>query len=110
MNLSILVNMNSAPTKHNRNKGILIWLVISQLLALGSLLSVIAFDSGESAEAWAIVIAVWASPLISLIMAFGAWIAYTFRKNKLAAVLSGLSFAPPILLCILLWIASVIGL
>jgi len=105
----------AAPPK--RSRGVLVWLIVSQLMALGSLLiwalmaglSVMAFDSGESPEAWAFVIAVWAYPLFPLVMAIGAWTAYAFRKNRLAAVLSGLTFAPPILFYIFLWIASLIG-
>ena len=100
-----------------RRTGLLVWLIVSQLLALGSLLiwavmaglSVMAFDSGESPEAWAFVLAVWAYPLFPLIMAIGAWIAFARRKNRLAAVLSGLTFAPPVLFYIFLWITSLIG-
>ena len=106
----------AAPPK--RSRGILIWLIVSQLMALGSLLiwalmaglSVMAFDSGESPEAWAFVIAVWAYPLFPLVMAIGAWVAFAFRRNRLAAVLSGLTFAPPILFYIFLWIVSLIGM
>ena len=106
----------AAPPK--RRTGVLIWLIVSQLLALGSLLiwalmaglSVMAFDSGESPEAWAFVIAVWAYPLFPLVMAIGAWVAFAFRRNRLAAVLSGLTFAPPILFYIFLWIVSLIGM
>jgi len=102
----------AAPPK--RRTGLLIWLIVSQLLAVGSLLiwalmaglSVMAFDSGVSPEAWAIVIAVWAYPLFPLVMAIGAWVAFAFRKNRLAAVLSGLTFAPPILFYIFLWIVT----
>lgn len=105
----------SVPPK--RRTGLLIWLIVSQLLAVGSLLiwaliaglSVMAFDSGSTPEAWAIVIAVWSYPLFPLVMAIGAWIAFAFRKNKLAAALSGLAFAPPILFYIFLWITSLIG-
>ena len=51
----------AAPPK--RRTGLLIWLIVSQLLAVGSLLiwaliaglSVMAFDEGSSPEAWAIV-------------------------------------------------------
>lgn len=94
--------------------GLLIWLIVSQLLAVGSLLiwalmaglSVMAFDSGSTPEAWAFVIAVWAYPLFPLVMAIGAWIAFARRKNTLAAVLSGLSFAPPILFYIFLWVVN----
>jgi hypothetical protein len=97
-----------------RRTGLLIWLILSQLLAVGSLLiwalmaglSVMAFDSGSTPEAWAFVIAVWSYPLFPLVMAVGAWIAYAFRKNRLAAVLSGLSFAPPILFYIFLWVIN----
>ena len=100
-----------------KRTGLLIWMILSQLLALGSLviwllvagLSVMAFDSGVTAEAWTIVIAVWSYPIIPLILIIIAWIAYAKRKNVLAGVLSGLSFAPPFLLYIFLWVASLIG-
>ena len=100
-----------------KRTGLLIWMILSQLLALGSLviwllvagLSVMAFDSGVTAEAWTIVIAVWSYPIIPLIFIIIAWIAYAKRKNVLAGVLSGLSFAPPFLLYIFLWVASLIG-
>ena len=102
----------AAPPK--KRTGLLIWLIVSQLLALASLLiwaliaglSVMAFDSGVTPEAWAFVIAVWVYPLFPLLMAVGAWVAFAFRKNRLAAVLSGLTFAPPILFYIFLWIAT----
>jgi hypothetical protein len=105
----------AAPPKSRT--GLLIWMIVSQLLAIGSLLiwglvaglSVMAFDSGQSREAWTFVLAIWAYPLFPLLMAIGAWVAFAFRKNWLAAVLTGLSFAPPVLLYILLWITSLIG-
>ena len=86
--------------------GLVIWMVASQILTLLSLIiwlfmagiSVMAFDSGVSTEAWTIVIAVWSYPIIPLVLVIGSWIAFVRRKNKLAAILSGLSFAPPILL------------
>mgnify|MGYP001827674675 CR=1 FL=1 len=98
--------MTDHTAKPKRSIGTLIWLIVSQLMALASLLlwalvaglSVMAFDSGPSTEAWTFVIAVWAYPLFPLLMAIGAWIAYAFRKNRLAAILSGLSFLPPSLL------------
>ena len=102
----------AAPPK--RSRGVLIWLIVSQLLAVGSLLiwalmaglSVMAFDSGVTPEAWAFVIAIWAYPLFPLLMAIGAWVAFAFRKNRLAAILSGLTFAPPILFYVFLWAAN----
>lgn len=100
-----------------KRTGLLIWMIVSQLLMLGSLLiwalmaglSVMAFDSGESREAWTFVIAIWSYPLIPLILVIGAWIAFAGRKNKLAAILSGLSFVPPVLFYLFLWVASLIG-
>lgn len=97
--------------------GLLAWLILSQLLALGSLLiwlvmaglSVMAFDAGESPEAWAFVLTVWAYPLFPLVMALGAWIAFARHRNRLAAVLSGLAFAPPVLFYLFLWVATSIG-
>ncbi len=97
--------------------GLVIWMIVSQLLMLGSLLiwllvaglSVMAFDSGSTAEPWTFVTLVWSYPIIPLLLVIAAWIAFAKRRNTLAAVLSGLSFAPPILFYIFLWIANLIG-
>jgi hypothetical protein len=86
-----------------KRTGLLIWMIVSQVLTLGSLLiwllvaglSVMAFDSGVSTEAWTFVII--------------AWIAYAKRRNVLAGMLSGLSFTPPVLLYIFIWITSLMG-
>lgn len=104
----------SQPIVERPRTGLVIWMIISQVLTLLSLviwlfmagISVMAFDSGESAAAWTIVIAVWAYPIIPILLVIGAWIAFARRKNRLAAVLSGLSFAPPILLVILVLILN----
>lgn len=93
--------------------GLMIWMIISQLLMLGTLviwlimagLSVMAFDSGVSTEAWTIVIIVWSYPILPMGLIIAAWIAYAKHKNILAVVLSGLSFAPP-LLCFLLIVVA----
>lgn len=99
-----------------KRTGLLIWMILSQLLALGSLviwllmagLSVMAFDQGSSPEAWTIVIAVWSYPIIPLILVIAAWIAFARRKNAVAAVLSGLSFAPPLLCIAFIWASNAI--
>jgi hypothetical protein len=78
--------------------------------ALVAGLSVMAFDEGQSPAAWAIVIAVWAYPLFPLAMTIGAWIAFAFRKNRLATLLSGLSFTPAGLLYLVLRFGNLIGL
>ena len=110
--------MTERTTQPKRRIGLLIWLIVSQLMALGSLviwafvagMSVMAFDEGPSRAAWTFVLTIWAYPLFPLVMAIGAWIAFAFRKNRLAAILSGLAFAPPVLLYLFMWIASLIGL
>lgn len=97
-----------------KRTGLVIWMIVSQALMLLSLviwllvagLSVMAFDSGVSAEAWTIVIVVWSYPIIPIGLVIGSWIAFARRRNKLAAVLSGLSFAPPILLYLCIAITS----
>ena|SRR5215213_8382060 len=94
--------------------GLVIWMIVSQILTLLSLviwlflagISVMAFDSGESAAAWTIVIAVWSYPIIPILLVIGAWIAFARRKNKLAGLLSGLSFTPPFLLMLLVLILN----
>ena len=103
----------SVPTKPRRT-GLMIWMIISQVLMLASLLiwllvaglSVMAFDSGVSTEAWTFVIIVWSYPILPIGLVIAAWIAYAKRKNVLAVVLSGLSFAPPILCFLLLVVAD----
>ena len=104
--------MTQVDAQPKRRTGLLIWLIVSQVLAIGSLwfwalvagLSVMAFDEGDSPLAWAIVIAAWAYPLFPLSMAVSAWLAFALRKNRLAAVLSGLTVAVPALLLLLILI------
>jgi hypothetical protein len=99
----------------SKRTGLLVWMIVSQILTLLSLLiwllvaglSVMAFDSGVSAEAWTFVIAVWSYPIIPILLVIAAWIAYARRRNKSAAILSGLSFAPPFLLYIGIFIANI---
>ena len=84
--------MTELNAKPKRSIVTLIWLIVSQLMALATLLfwvvaaglSVMAFDEGSSPEAWRMVLTVWAYPLFPLTMAIGAWIAFVFRKNRLA--------------------------
>ena len=97
-----------------RRIGLLIWMIVSQILMVGSLFfwllgaafSVMAFDSGNSPEAWKFVILVWSYHLIPLFLVIAAWIAFAKRKNILAAVLSGLSFTPPLLLIAVMWVQT----
>ena len=91
-------------------KPILIWLIASQVLALASLffwllmvgLSVMAFDSGVTQEAWNFVIAVWLYPVWPIVFAIAAWVAYARKKDKLAGVLTTLTFLPILVLIIII--------
>jgi len=65
-----------------------------------------AFDAGDRPEARRTVLMVCAYPLFPLVMAIGAWIAFAFRKNWLAAILSGLTFVLAGLLCLALCFGS----
>jgi len=89
---------------------ILIWLTVSQVLALASLffwllmvgLSVMAFDSGVTQEAWNFVIAVWLYPIWPVVFAVAAWVAYARKKDKLAGLLTTLTFLPILVLIIII--------
>jgi hypothetical protein len=95
-------------------KPILLWLIASQILALLSLvfwlvvagLSVMAFDSGVTAEAWTFVIAVWSYPIWPLVFAIAAWIAYARKKDRWAGVLTTLTFLPVLVLIVVLALSS----
>ncbi|MER2599157.1 MAG: hypothetical protein ABTQ73_06525 [Caldilineales bacterium] len=89
-----------------RRTALLVWMILALALTLASLLiwllmaglSVMAFDSGVSKEAWTFVIVVWSYPILPLVLTITGWIAYARRRNRLAALLAGLAFAPPFLL------------
>lgn len=97
-------------TNPRSRKPILIWLIASQVLAVASLffwlimagLSVMAFDSGVTQEAWNFVIAVWLYPVWPILFAIAAWIAYARKKDKLAGVLTTLTFLPILVLILII--------
>jgi len=101
-------------TKPASRKPILIWLIASQLLAVASLffwlvaagLSVMAFDSGVTQEAWNFVIAVWVYPIWPIGFAIASWIAYARKRDKLAAILTSLTFLAVLLLIIFIVLSN----
>ena len=101
-------------TESASRKPILIWLIISQLLALASLvfwlliagLAVMAFDSGVTPEAWAFVITVWSYPIWPIVFTIAAWIAYARKKDRLAGILTTLTFMPVLVLIVILVLSS----
>jgi hypothetical protein len=96
---------------------ILIWMIASQLLALASLvfwlfaagISTMAFDSGVAQGAWNIVIVVWAYPVWPIAFTIAAWIAYARKKDKLAVVLTTLTFIPVLVLILIIMLSSFFG-
>ena len=101
-------------SKLSTRKPILIWLIVSQLLAFASLLfwlvmaglSVMAFDSGESPQAWTFVIAVWSYPIWPIAFTIAAWIAYARKKDKAAGILTTLTFLPVLILIAIIFIGN----
>ena len=69
-------------------------------------LSVMAFDAGVTAEAWTFVIVVWAYPLWPIAFAIASWIAYARAWDRLAAVLTTLTFLPELLLILVMVVAN----
>ena len=65
-------------------------------------LSVMAFDSGVTQEAWNFVIAVWLYPIWPVVFAVAAWVAYARKKDKLAGLLTTLTFLPILVLIIII--------
>jgi hypothetical protein len=100
--------------KLSSRRPVLIWLIISQVLAVASLffwllaagLSVMAFDSGVSTEAWTFVIAVWSYPVWPIGFAIASWIAYARRKDQLAGVLTTFTFLPVLLLILAILVSN----
>ncbi len=101
-------------TKPAPRRPVLIWLIVSQLLALLSLLfwlfaagiSVMAFDSGSTPQAWTFVIAVWSYPIWPIVFTIAAWIAYARKKDVLAAILTTLTFLPVLMLLLFILVAN----
>ncbi len=84
----------SLPSTPPRSRGALAWLIISQVLALLSLLpwlviaglSVMAFDAGYSTEAVLFVGTIWAYPLLPLVCSGVAWILYVKHRTRGALI------------------------
>jgi hypothetical protein len=84
---------------------ILLWLLISQLvglfIALGPLIAIVGVSAFITLlGGWSAVIVAFAcvSFMLPMGLAFAAWIAFAQRKDKAAAILSGLSLLVDILL------------
>jgi len=65
-------------------------------------LSGMAFDLGVTQEAWNFVIVVWLYPIWPIVFSIAAWIAYWRKKDKLAGILTLLTFFPILVLLIII--------
>jgi uncharacterized membrane protein len=96
--------------------GLAIWLIVSQLLAVGSLFfwlifaawGLIAYGANDLSETPTFATGLWLYPIFPLVMAIAAWVAFAKRKNVLSATLSGLSFAPVALLIFAMWVQTMV--
>jgi hypothetical protein len=101
-------------TQSSSRRPVFLWLIVSQLLAVASLffwlvaagLSVMAFDAGVTQEAWNFVIAVWAYPIWPIGFAIASWVAYARRRDKLAGILTALTFLPVLVLIIIIVLSN----
>lgn len=84
-----------------RSRGVLIFLIVATIVfglslfpaAMAVMMSPMAFDAGESAQAWTFVLAVWTYPVLVIIGLIAAWIFYAGRFYKTAVVCSLLPLA-----------------
>lgn len=112
------MNKTEPTVKPKRSIIALIWLIVSQLVAVGSLpiwgvvagFSYLAAVQINELAVFILSLAVWAYPLFALVLAIGAWVAFARRRNRLAAILSGLACAPPVLFYLFMRFTPLIGL
>ncbi len=105
-----------AEEKPKSRKAVLIWMIVSQVLTVGTLvdgwawrgLSFMAFDAGVTPQATTFVTVILAYPIFPLALVIAAWIAFARRKDRLAGILSGLSFSAPVLVYIVLGAVAVL--
>jgi hypothetical protein len=102
--------------KPKSRKALLIWMIVSQVLTVTTLvawlgmagLSFMAFDAGVTPQATTFVTVILAYPIFPLALVIAAWIAFARHKDRLAGILSGLSFSLPVLVYIVLGAAAVL--
>ena len=84
-----------APTP-SRPRGVLIFLIVATIVfglsllpaAMAVMMSPMAFDAGQSREAWTLVVLVWAYPVLVIVGLVVAWILYAFKAYRTAIAFS----------------------
>ncbi|HEY7215472.1 MAG TPA: hypothetical protein VIC28_12630 [Thermoanaerobaculia bacterium] len=88
--------MEPIPPPPRRSRGVRIYLIVATALfglsllpaAMAALMSPMAFDAGESREAWTFVLLVWAYPVLVILGLLAAWILYAARAYRTAIAAS----------------------
>ncbi len=96
---------------------ILVWLFASQLLAIATLFfwlfaaGIFTIPSGSSMAqaAPSVAFAVWAYPVWPIAFTIAAWVAYARKNDKLAAVLTTLTFLPVLVLIVFIMLSGLAG-
>ena len=106
----------SLPSTPQRSRGARAWLLVSQVLALLSLLpwlviaglSVMAFDAGYSTEAAVFVGTIWAYPLLPLVCSIVAWVCYVKHRMRGAVIVTSIPMliVLPLMLYLIYIVAS----
>ncbi len=108
---------NTTDTTPKRSGGAIVWLIISQLIGLVSLLpwlviaglSLMAFDSGETAQALAFVGAIWCYPVLPVGSAIVSWTLYARQKQRAALVVTSLPLLvalPLVIYLAVVWLSN----
>lgn len=104
-------------TTPKRPWGAIVWLIISQLIGLLSLLpwfviaglSLMAFDSGGTAQAWAFAGAIWCYPVLPIGSAIVAWILFAVKKKRAALIVTSLPLlvaVPLVIYLVVVWLSN----
>ncbi|MFP5287984.1 MAG: hypothetical protein ACLGI9_19765 [Thermoanaerobaculia bacterium] len=89
-------NAQPVPAPARRSRGVLIYLIVATILfglsllpaAMAAMMSPMAFDAGESPEAWALVLLTLSYPVLVLLGLLVAWILYARRAYRTAIAFS----------------------
>ena len=110
--------MDIPAPKPARRIGLTIWMIFSQLVSIAAILIWLALSilplafwddpNAPLSQQAAILWFMWLSPLIPIGLSIAAWIAYAFRKNWQAFVLSAITSVPPLLIVIFISVSSLL--
>ena len=96
-----------------RSRGALIYLIIATAVlglsllpaAMAVMFSPMAFDSGQSAQTWTLVLLVWAYPVLVVLGLLAGWVLYAIRAYRTSVALTLLPLLDAVVLAVffMLW-------